>query len=168
MDIDSITASGGFTFAAYRALCVKNKICQRCQKAYDEAHISNRSCPNTEVAMKDKLDLFLQLAQHQHPTTHLTQIHLGPLNPEPAPASWDHIGPGLFADMLMYGCDADGNPIDGKSLFSVSPSPTLLPPSPASPPTPSRLVLPIHLLHPEALMGHQLPPGMSLNAGPVK
>ncbi|EHS63494.1 uncharacterized protein PGTG_22804, partial [Puccinia graminis f. sp. tritici CRL 75-36-700-3] len=107
MDIDSITASVGFTFAAYRALCVKNKICQRCQKAYDEAHISNRSCPNTEVVIKNKLDLFLRLAQHQHPTTHLTQIHLGPLNPEPAPASWDHIGPGSFADMLMYGCDAD-------------------------------------------------------------
>ncbi|OAV88783.1 hypothetical protein PTTG_28916 [Puccinia triticina 1-1 BBBD Race 1] len=77
MDIDAITASIGFTFSAYRALCVKHKLCQRCHKAYDETHISNRSCPNTEVQMKDKIALFTKLSKSAPSTTHLTQIDLG-------------------------------------------------------------------------------------------
>jgi transposase InsO family protein len=151
MDIDAITASTGFTFSVYRALCVKNKLCQRCHKAYDEAHISNRSCPNTEVPMKDKLDLFSRLSRNEPPTTQLTQINLVPTVPQPNTGSWDHIGPGSFADMLMYGVDEEGNPFetDGKlfpSICSVSPhtSPSL----PKIPSSPSRLVLPIHILRP--------------------
>ncbi|KAA1096177.1 hypothetical protein PGT21_007046 [Puccinia graminis f. sp. tritici] len=181
MDIDAITASIGFSFSAYRALCVKNKLCQRCQKPYDETHIKNRSCPNTEVAMKDKLDLFSRLSRSDPATTHLTQINLAPALPSIPTGSWDHIGPGSFADMLMYGSDENGNPIDdGEFISSISSvSPPISPPSSHSP---SRLVLPIRLLlsntHSitalalidsgagDSFINHNfLPPAMSYNVG---
>ncbi|OAV91434.1 hypothetical protein PTTG_27992 [Puccinia triticina 1-1 BBBD Race 1] len=118
MDIDAITASVGFTFSPYCARCVKHKLCQRCHKTYDEAHISNRSCPNVEVQMKDKIALFTKLSQGVPLTIQLTQINVAATKSGSTPASWDHIGPGSFTDMLMYGCDETGAPLDnGKSSF---------------------------------------------------
>ncbi|KAA1118044.1 hypothetical protein PGT21_030247 [Puccinia graminis f. sp. tritici] len=92
MDIDAITASTGFTFPLYRAICVKNKLCQRCHKAYDNTHISNRSCPNTEVSMKDKLDLFTRLSRDQ-PATQVSNINVSAVDFEfnPPVQSWDHL-----------------------------------------------------------------------------
>ncbi|KAA1084417.1 hypothetical protein PGT21_027245 [Puccinia graminis f. sp. tritici] len=149
MDIDSITASIGFTFSAYRALCIKNKLCQRCHKAYDDTHITNCSCPNTEVPMKDKLDLFSCLSRNKPTVTQLTQINLAPVVPQAGNVSWDHIGPGSFANMLMYGVNEEGIPFDndGKFFSSIcSVSPYTSSPLWIVPPSSSRLVLPIHIL----------------------
>ncbi|KAA1114380.1 hypothetical protein PGT21_006666 [Puccinia graminis f. sp. tritici] len=122
MDIDAITASTGFTFPLYRAICVKNKLCQCCHKAYDNTHISNRSCPNTEVSMKDKLDLFARLSRDQ-PATQVSNINVSAVDFDlnPSVQSWDHLGQHSIADLLMFGCDSEGNPLDtGKFPFSIS------------------------------------------------
>jgi hypothetical protein len=149
MDIDAITASTGFTFPLYRALCVKNKLCQRCHKAYDKAHINNRSCPNVEVSMKDKVDLFTRLSREQ-PNTQVSNINVSAVDFDfnPAVQSWDHLGHHSISDLLMFGCNSEGNPLnDGKPplfISSINPSiPTLSPPV-----VPSRLVISIRLLRP--------------------
>ncbi|KAI9600775.1 hypothetical protein H4Q26_000568 [Puccinia striiformis f. sp. tritici PST-130] len=154
MDIDSITASSGFTFPLYRSICIKNKLCQRCHKAYDKAHITNRSCPNVEVSIKEKIDLYTRLSRG-HPPVALAEVNLSSINPDAPVQSWDSVGVNSFADMLMYGSDEDGNIIDqGELFFSIASLSTSLPlppkPSFLPPPNtdPSRLVIPIKLLLP--------------------
>ncbi|KAI7948528.1 hypothetical protein MJO29_010193 [Puccinia striiformis f. sp. tritici] len=154
MDIDSITASSGFTFPLYRAICIKNKLCQRCHKGYNKAHITNRSCPNVEVSIKEKIDLYSRLSRGQNPVP-LAEINLSSINPDVPVQSWDSVGINSFADMLMFGSDEEGNIINqGELSFSIaSLSSTLpLPPNSSSPPLsntdPSRLVIPIKLLLP--------------------
>ncbi|KAA1109048.1 hypothetical protein PGT21_032079 [Puccinia graminis f. sp. tritici] len=112
MDIDAITASTGFTFPLYRAICVKNKLCQHCHKAYNSAHISNLSCPNVEVSMKDKFDLLSRLSQEQ-PAPQISNINVSAVNFNfnPPVQSWDHLGHHSVADLLMFGCDSEGNPL---------------------------------------------------------
>ncbi|POW10832.1 hypothetical protein PSTT_05776 [Puccinia striiformis] len=104
MDIDSITASTGFTFPLYRAICIKNKLCQRCHKVYDKTHITNRSCPNVEVTIKEKIDLYSRLSRGQLPTP-LAEINLSSINTDGPVQSWDTVGIDSFADMLMFGAD---------------------------------------------------------------
>ncbi|KAA1064702.1 hypothetical protein PGT21_012142 [Puccinia graminis f. sp. tritici] len=121
MDIDAITASTGFTFPLYRAICVKNTLCQRCHKAYDSTHISNRSCPNVEVSMKDKVDLFSRLSRDQ-PSTQVSNIGVSAINLDfnPSAQSWDHLSHHSIEDLLMFGCDSEGNPLHDGNSFQIS------------------------------------------------
>ncbi|KAA1109046.1 hypothetical protein PGT21_032079 [Puccinia graminis f. sp. tritici] len=121
MDIDAITASTGFTFPLYRAICVKNKLCQHCHKAYNSAHISNLSCPNVEVSMKDKFDLLSRLSQEQ-PAPQISNINVSAVNFNfnPPVQSWDHLGHHSVADLLMFGCDSEGNPLQDESITDNS------------------------------------------------
>ncbi|KAI9626638.1 hypothetical protein H4Q26_017785 [Puccinia striiformis f. sp. tritici PST-130] len=116
----------GFTFPAYRLLCIKAKICQRCHNDYDKAHITSRSCPNKEVMIKEKVAKFVSLSQNPQ----VAEIDMSAINFNIQPQSWDNLvdatGGGNFADMLMFGNDEYGFPVEQVS--------------------PSRLIIPVRLL----------------------
>ncbi|KAI9624918.1 hypothetical protein KEM48_008640 [Puccinia striiformis f. sp. tritici PST-130] len=126
-DVAVMTASTGFTFPLYQAICIKNKLCQRCHKVYDKTHITNRSCPNVEVTIKEKIDLYSRLSRGQLPTP-LAEINLSSINTDGPVQSWDTVGIDSFADMLMFGADENGNIIEqGELSFSIASLSTSLP-----------------------------------------
>ncbi|KAH9454159.1 hypothetical protein Pst134EB_033473 [Puccinia striiformis f. sp. tritici] len=112
MDIDAMTGGTGFTFPAYRLLCIKAKICQRCHNDYDKTHITSRSCPNKEVMIKEKVAKFVSLSQNPQ----IAQINMLAINFNIQPQSWDNLidatGGGNFADMMMFGNDEHGFPVE--------------------------------------------------------
>jgi hypothetical protein len=120
MDINAVSASIGFTFSAYQALYVKNKLCQQCLKAYDSVHQTNCSCPNTEVQMKEKLDFFSKHSKASGPSIGINHLDLAPVDVLATDESWDNMAFSSFTDLMMHGCDVDGIPINkGKSPISV-------------------------------------------------
>ncbi|KAI9629984.1 hypothetical protein KEM48_012394 [Puccinia striiformis f. sp. tritici PST-130] len=152
MDIDAMTGGTGFTFPAYRLLCIKAKICQRCHNDYDKTHITSRSCPNKEVMIKEKVANFVSLSQNPQ----IAQINMSAINFNIQPQSWDNLidatGGGNFADMMMFGNDEHGFPVEqGLSYFSIAsitPLPSTSSLSYSAPVTPSRLIIPVRLLTP--------------------
>ncbi|KAI9624399.1 hypothetical protein KEM48_008982 [Puccinia striiformis f. sp. tritici PST-130] len=102
------------------------KICQRCHQDYDKTHITSRSCPNKEVMIKEKVAKFVSLLQNPQ----VAEINMSAINFNIQPQSWDNLidatGGGNFADMLMFGNDENGFPVEQA--------------------TPSRLIIPIKLL----------------------
>ncbi|KAI7936544.1 hypothetical protein MJO29_015847 [Puccinia striiformis f. sp. tritici] len=150
MDLDAMTGGTGFNFPAYQLLCIKAKICQRCHQDYDKTHITSRSCPNKEVMIKEKVAKFVSLLQNPQ----VAEINMSAINFNIQPQSWDNLidatGGGNFADMLMFGNDENGFPVEqGMSSFHISSISSLLPSSSSSysvPATPSRLIIPIKLL----------------------
>ncbi|KAI7940067.1 hypothetical protein MJO28_013719 [Puccinia striiformis f. sp. tritici] len=150
MDLDAMTGGTGFTFPAYRLLCIKAKICQRCHNNYDQAHITSRSCPNKEVLIKDKVAKFVSLSQNPQ----LAAINVSAVNFNPQPQSWDNLvdvtGGGNFADMMMFGHEEfDFQAEQGLShlpIFSISPLPPTSSRSYSAPVIPSRLIIPVRLL----------------------
>ncbi|KAI9625979.1 hypothetical protein H4Q26_015967 [Puccinia striiformis f. sp. tritici PST-130] len=112
MDIDAMTGGTGFTLPAYRLLCIKAKICQRCHNNYDKAHITSRACPNKEVMIKEKVAKFVSLSQNPQ----VAEIDMSAINFNIQPQSWDNLvdatGGGNFADMLMFGNDEHGFPVE--------------------------------------------------------
>ena len=121
MDINAVSASLGFTFLAYQALCVKNKLCQRCLKSYDSVHQTNRSCPNTKVHMKDKLDFFSKHSKSVSNPVGIQNLNLAPMGVPATNESWDTMASSSFTDLMMHSCDVDGKPI----IDGISSSPSL-------------------------------------------
>ncbi|PLW16802.1 hypothetical protein PCANC_05366 [Puccinia coronata f. sp. avenae] len=121
MDINAVSASIGFTFSAYQALCVKNKLCQQCLKAYDSIHQTNRSCPNTEVQMKEKLDSFSKHSKASGPSIGINHLDLAPVDVLATDESWDNMAFSSFTDLMMHGCDVDVQlHLPGPSLITAS------------------------------------------------
>jgi hypothetical protein len=142
MDIDVVSANLGFSFLAYCGLCVKKKLFQRCLKHYDNMHATHCSCPNTEVQMKEKLDFFLKHSkQGSAPASGINHVGLASMGASTLSHLWDDMEFTSFTDLMMHGCNVDGNPIiHGESSLSVY---ALSPSTPVPLSTSSCIVLPI-------------------------
>ncbi|KAA1110016.1 hypothetical protein PGT21_006697 [Puccinia graminis f. sp. tritici] len=57
MDIDSVLASVGFTWPAWRKACTDRKTCFRCLQPFDQEHVDHRGCPLPELKWLKKESL---------------------------------------------------------------------------------------------------------------